>query len=68
MSRALCSTDRRRNDERRTGKPDRRWFYPALIQDRGKSLPFTRREPDFVPDATTVRRKEDFARKGGPIG
>lgn len=38
----------------------RRVFFPARIECRGKkSLPFTTREPDFVPDENTVRRKTD---------
>lgn len=61
--RPICSTDRRKNPaDRRTTSRDRRFFYPARIQSRGKtSLPFTRREPDFVPTAKTIRRKEDKA-------
>jgi hypothetical protein len=55
--------DRRRFD-RRVGKSDRRWCFPGMIENRGKaSLPFTTREPDFVPDGSTQRRKDDAKKK-----
>ncbi len=58
----------RRIRDRRSELGDRRWFFPAAICNRGKSLPFTTREPDFVPTNTTVRRKTDSQVKNKAMG
>ncbi len=53
--------DRRIGDRRDPESPrDRRWFFPDRIENRGKkSLPFTTKEPDFVPTKDTIRRRSD---------
>jgi hypothetical protein len=39
---------------------ERRWFFPGRIENRGKtSLPFTTREPDYVPRPGEQRRRGD---------